>query len=589
MYGAKLGIARLGAAAMGVVALSAGHVAAQGADNSSTSPGSPRSQPDLNRQIPPASGPSSTLSAPRAAGSCPFGGQGLSVTLTRVIVDGATVITADEIHGAVADLLGAPHDLNVVCQARDRVAALFARKGYRLTRVDVPPQRIEDGVLRLQATEGSVSRLDTDGLASLGPSAALAQAYFEPLLKKKPTSWNDIERAVLLARDIPGSEIGVRIHGGAPGTVELVADARPRRKFDLSVGVQHMGTEELGPWAVYGRLDANSFTRFGDRTSLVLFSTTTGDQKVVEGVESFNIGSSGLRAQAEVDYARTTPEGALAPLKIDGDFVDTSFKLDYPLIRTQALSLFIGGRFDYINQNNDLGILRGIVPGEPVLFKDKLRLLTADADLRWRPESAPQLDFEISGSVVKGISGLGASHPGELTLSRIQGDPQATVLRTDASLRWTFNGRQGFLRKGGPWVEGRLSGQWADHPLTAFEEFQIGNYTIGRGYTPGAASGDRAIGGVFEAGWRFTYRAGPKGQPGWLEPYAFVDAAHVQNLDIGGYSSTIASVGGGVRALLPWQLQLDVAYASPLERPFPGAPNPDGRVLLSLSRVFSFR
>ncbi|HEX7758112.1 MAG TPA: POTRA domain-containing protein [Caulobacteraceae bacterium] len=555
-----------------------------------------RTAPDLNQQVPPARTPASPLTAPAPGGNCPFAGRGMTVTLTSVTVDGATVVTPAEVNAAVADLLGSGRDLGVVCEARDRVAALFARKGYRLTRVDVPPQRIEGGALRLQATEGYVSAIDTDGLSGLGPSAALARDYFAPLLAERPLRWKDLERAVLLARDIPGAEIGVRVHGGAPGTVEVVATSRPRRRFDLSLGLQHLGNDELGDTALYARLDANSFTRFADRTSVVLFSTTTGDQKVVEGVESFALGHSGLRLQGEADYARTDPQGALAPLKIEGDFLDVSAKLDYPMIRTQALSLFTSLRFDYINQKNDLGILRGITPGEPVLFEDRLRLLTLGIDLRWRPEHIPQLDGEISGSLVQGVGGLGGSHLGDPTLSRLQGDPKATVLRADGSVRWAFGGRQAFQRGGGPWVELRGSAQLANHPLTAFEEFQIGNYTIGRGYSPGAASGDRAIGGQLEAGWRFVYAMAPgKGaptmslQPAWIEPYVFADAARLTNLDIGGYSSTIASIGGGVRTLLPWRLQFDVAYADPLEPPFPGAANPKGRVLLTLSRVFSFR
>ncbi|MGA0603144.1 ShlB/FhaC/HecB family hemolysin secretion/activation protein [Caulobacter sp. KR2-114] len=549
-----------------------------------------RAAPELSQQIPAARPGANPLTAPPAGGTCPFAGQGMTVTLSKVTLDGASVVTPQEVTDAVSGLLGAPHDLGVVCQVRDRVAAIFTRKGFRLTRVDVPPQRIEGGVLRLQATEGYVSSVDTDGLAALGPSAVLVRSYFSPLLGERPLRWPDLERAVLLARDTPGADIGVRVHGSGPGAVEVVATARPRRKFDLSLGLQNLGNDELGRTALYGRLDANSFTRFADRTSLVLFSTSTGDQKVVEGIESFAIGPSGLRLQGEADYAHTTPGGALAPLQIAGDFLDASVRLDYPVLRSQTANIVATARFDYINQKNDLGILRGLTPGEPILFEDRLRLLTLSLDMRWRPDSQPHLDSELSGSLVQGVGGLGGSRRGDPTLSRAQGDPLATVLRADGSLRWTGRGRQGFQATGGPWIELRASGQIANHPLTAYEEFQIGNYTIGRGYSPGAASGDRAIGGQLEAGWRFAYKNASFGAGrGWIEPYAFVDAARLSNLDTGGYSSTIASVGGGVRTLLPWRLQLDLAYADPLRRPFPGAPDPKGRVLLTLSRVFSFR
>jgi hemolysin activation/secretion protein len=186
---------------------------------------------------------------------------------------------------------------------------------------------------------------------------------------------------------------------------------------------------------------------------------------------------------------------------------------------------------------------------------------------------------------------LGASHEGDPDLSRAQGDPAATEVRADGTVRWTFGGRPRPDQTGGPWVQVHGAAQWTDQPLLAYEEFQIGNYTIGRGYVPGAATGDRAIGAQFEAGWPILYR--PAQQPGrsnplWVEPYVFFDVAHLTNLYIGGYTTTISSVGGGARVRLPWELRLDVAYGDPLSPPFPGTTRPPGRLLLTLTRVFSF-
>jgi hemolysin activation/secretion protein len=552
--------------------------------------------PNLNRQVPPVSPPPTGVAKPSPGGACPFANRGLSVTLSEVKLQGATKVSSAEARAAVADLLGSPHDLGVVCQVRDRIAALYDRKGYRLTRVDVPPQRISGGVLTLTATEGYVSHLDLDGLAPLGPSAALARAYFAPLLTERPTQWADLERAVLLARAIPGADISVRVHAGEPGAVEVAAIAQPRSKFDLSLGVQDLGSSELGTTAIFGRLDANSFTRFADRTSIVLFSTTTGDQKVVEGVEGVNLGSQGLRAEAEVDYAYSTPKGALAPLDIKGDFLDASLRLDYPLVRSQSFDALIGGRFDYINEKNDIGIFDGF-GGAPPLFEDRLRLFSADVGLGWRPSVIPQLEAQANGSIVQGINGLGASRRGDPFLSRAQGDPAATVLRANVALRWTYQDRRRFPVLGGPWAEARISAQWANHPLLAYEQFQIGNYTVGRGFDPGAASGDRAVGGQFDVGWRFPAPWGALSggrhaallHEGWVEPYGFVDAARLTNLSLGSYDASIVSVGGGVRALLPWDLRLDVAYAAPLTAAFPGAGPSQGRVLVTLDRVFRFR
>jgi len=549
--------------------------------------------PTVANQIPPPQASPRPLPGPPRASVCPFAGSALKVTLTRIVVDGATVVTQRDVDAAVAGLLGKEMDLGVVCEIRDEIADLFAAKGYRLTRVDLPPQRIAGGELHLQATEGFIADVDLKSLARLGPSASLARTELSSLVGKRPTPWTDIEREVLLTRDIPGAEVGIRLHAapGEPGAVELVADSADRRRLDVSAGLQHLGSDELGSTALFARFDANSFTRFGERTSVVLYGTTTGAQKVVEFTESAFIGDRGLNGDFAINYATTHPGGVLAPLQLDGRFLSTRTGLTYPFVRSQAFNLVGGLHFETIDQKNDLGVFQGLPGGAPLLFQDKLRILAGELDFRWRPASFKPITADLTLEGRQGVGGLGGSRAGDADLSRMQGDPEATVLRADATVRWTFGGRPGPDQMGGPWLQARFAGQWTSHPVLAYEEFQIGNYTIGRGYSPGAAAGDRAIGGQFEAGWPIVYApAKPHGRatPLWIEPYVFYDVAHLTNTYIGGYTTTISSLGGGARVRLPWELRLDAAYGDPLVRPFPGAARPPGRLLLTLTRVFSF-
>lgn len=544
-------------------------------------------KPDLSTQAPPVK-PAKSAPLEVASAACPFAGQGLSVTLTQVAVSGATVVRQGEIDRAVAGFLHRKLDLGVVCAVRDRVAKLFVDKGYRLTRVDVAPQTIHDGRLLLTATEGYVASVDTQRLKPMGRSAALAQGSFGRLQQggavatHKPTRWDDIERAVLLARDIPGAQIGVRLHAApdGPGALELVASAAERRKFDLTTGVQDLGGPELGETAAFARLDANSFTRFAERSSLLLYGTTTGRQKVIENIESVGLGLNGLRAETDVTYASTQPRGRLAPLGLNGDFFDAKIGLTYPFIRRESLDLRGRIGFEIVDQRNSLGALQG-EGSVPLLFRDKLRVVAAEADLHWRPERLKALDVTASLEARQGVQGLGSSRAGDQDLSRAQGKPDASVIRANATARWTFGSGPARGPFGNPWLQLTGQDQYAPRPLLAYEEYQIGNFTIGRGFDPGAASGDRAYGGQAEAGWPLLLARLP------VEPFVFFDAARVENIN--GYASTIASTGGGVRATLPWSLRLEVYGATPLTPALPNTPEPGARLLASLTRVFSFR
>lgn len=576
-----------GVGASVIMSAAAGHAAA------ATSLNEPASGQELSGRVPPVQSDAGRAEQ-GATDQCPFATPGLTVTLNRVIVEGATTVSADLVNATTAPYLGVTRGLEVVCEVRDRVALLFEQSGYRLTRVDVPPQRIENGELRLIATEGYLVAVDIDRLAPMGPSSDLARAYLTGIGAERPTPWANIERAVLLARDIPGADINIRLQADSdgPGALRLTASSQERKRFDLTTGAQHMGTEELGETALFARLDANSFTRFGDRTSLLLYSTTNGAQQVAELVESVALGHDGMRGELGLTYARIQPEGALAPLMIDGDFFSARLGSSYPFIRSQNLNVNGSVYLNYINQENSLGVFQGFPGGAPVLFDDRLRILQVTASADWRPERWRSLEGSTSLELRQGVGFAGGSELGDINLSRAQGNPEATVARFRLSARWTPGRRATSARSlssnaSGPWVSATLSTQWTNDPLLAYEEFQIGNYSVGRGYNPGVASGDKAWGVQIEAGWPAVFQVGGKAMA--LEPFAFYDHAEVQNLDTGGYRSEVSSYGLGVRAHLPWNFRMDVTWASPQDEPFVGSTRPDDRILVSLVRVFSFR
>ena len=495
------------------------------------------------------------------------------------------MLSAQEINAAVADLIGRDSDLSIVCDARDRIAKRFADKGYRLTRVDLPPQRITGGVLVLAATQGYVAKVDTNGLAPMGPSAGLARQFLAPLTAHRPTAWADIERAVDLARDIPGAQIDMRLHASpdGPGALELTANAAAIQHVDVSAGVQNMGARELGEITGFTRIDANSFTPFGERSSLLVSGTTTGGQKAVEDTESAFLGASGLRGDFDLAYTHTLAGGAISALGITGDSYDGKIGLDYPIVRGQALNVQARSGFEYADERNSLGALEGLGGGTPVLFHDKLRIVTLEGDLHWAPDWVPQLSVDASLEYRQGVIGLGSSRVGDADLSRADGDPGAGVVRSAETVRWTFGGRPSF-GPGGPWIELVGQAQWSGRSLLASEQFQIGNFTIGRGYDPGAASGDRALGALLQAGWPLPVVLFGARAP--VEPFIFYDAARVENIT--SYSSDIASVGGGIRADLPWALHFNAMAADPLRAPLPYAKTPASRLLISLNRVFLF-
>lgn len=566
--------------ACGVSALVLGAVlwAGEAAAQVPTAPGQTREEVDPARQAPPI-GPAAidaaTLARPE---TCPFAGKG-QVALTRIEVRGGTLVADRDFQAAVADLLGGERELSVICEARDRIARLYADRGEALVRVDLPEQRVSGGVLVVNVTEGRIVGAALRQPEALGPAAALAEDYLDSLASGRATRWRDVERAFLLVRDIPGADVsfGVRrSEDGAPDGLEAVAAFAPRRKLDVTLSGQNFASRAVGREGASVRLDANSFTRFGERTSLVLFSGLEGRQRVVQILEEVRLGGSGLSAFADVAYSRSEPGGALEALELEGRSLVARLGARYPLVLNRTRRLDVSGAVEWIDQTNDLGAFRQPNGDATALFEESLSVLSVGAAGRWRP--APGVQTVFDGELRKGLDALGASEAGDPLLSRPEGRPDFTSLRARASVRRDF----ALEGAAGLYVALTASGQWAGDPLPAYEEFQIGAYSVGRGFDPGAASGDKALAGQAEAGWDVA------ADGVIFTVFSFVDGAKLWNQDAAGYDSRPWSLGAGVRARSRLG-QIGLTYAVPQSAPFPGAETPDPRLLFTLSTTFSFR
>jgi hemolysin activation/secretion protein len=125
--------------------------------------------------------------------------------------------------------------------------------------------------------------------------------------------------------------------------------------------------------------------------------------------------------------------------------------------------------------------------------------------------------------------------------------------------------------------------QYAWKSLLSFEQFAGGNYTVGRGYDPGAIIGDSGFGTQLEM--RYGSRVAQSARKPAIEGYGFWDEASVSNRDhisSTGGAQHLNSVGTGVR--MSWQrFSLDTSFAVPLTRVGSPSRRPGPRLLISLT------
>jgi hemolysin activation/secretion protein len=507
--------------------------------------------------------------------------QALKFKLQDVTVEGATRLSPEAVAASYADLRGTEVTPAALCEIRDRISDRIFHQGV-LARVLIPQQTIADGHVRLTVIEAQIISVRVHG--DIGPAQAQVEAYLNHLRGLTPFDLDTAQRYLLLANDVPGVRANARlVHSSAAGAPRGGLDldvSLERAPYDAVGALENTSSKALGPWSGIARADLNSFTRFGERTTLIGYTTLgNNSQQVVELIEQAHLGDSGLYAQGSIAYGVSHPGDVLKPLHLKGESVVGTFELDEPIVRLKRANLTVGGGFDYIDQKTDF-------PSGGPLTNDKLRVVWIDTNAAFDHIFHPKgmsgltgLDGDLMVEARKGLQGLGASPFGAPALSRPAGRSDAWVVRTEGHLAI-----HGDLTDGLPVTASvHFEAQWSDKPLLAYEELAIGNLTVGEGYDPGAASGDRVEAAELKLALG-PFKVAPETG---FKPYAFFATAHVANLDPGSQDVNLRSVGVGVEIRLPRHVRADIDFAQPLSRTAPSSVSvPPSRVLVRLVASF---
>src|SRR3546814_2539559 len=174
----------------------------------------------------------------------------------------------------------------------------------------------------------------------------------------------------------------------------------------------------------------------------------THDQHVLQLAHEFRVGGEGLRLGGSYTYAWTRPDLTGLPNRSNTQVV--SLFGSYPVVLTQAHQLTVGGGRVLCDQDIALSGVK--------LNRDRLRVVNLRADAGWIDAASiagrggyspaePRWSLATSFEARKGLSALGASDdcgpsglacfaPGRVPLSRLEGQPDAFLLRANITAEW---------------------------------------------------------------------------------------------------------------------------------------------------------
>ena len=524
----------------------------------------PLSHNDPTQVLPtPAPPASSPLSLPTAPSHAAPQDQTVRLTLLGVKFNGAVAVPEARLAPAWTDLRGKPVSLADLRAIGHRAEAIYAKAGFPFVAVVLRVQEVKDGIVNYDVVEGRISDLTV--LGSNIAARRQATAALQPIVNRTPLSLGDVETAYQLAKQVPGlSMSGTLRRGSEPGGMDLVIDAQRPSAFRVYLNVNDLYADPVGPWGVLLGADYFGTTLYGNQASAQVYtSTPVGRQVLVRASYMQRLNDLGTEVTLSGLYGNADPKGDLAPLAIAENVTTLRAEISQPLWESPDADVLVDLALEGTNQQTNVFSSVG-------LSDDRLRILDFTASGEKRGVFGR---LALSAEVRQGLDIANASHAGDPDLSRIGGDPQATIFRGSAELETaSFE----HLR-----IDARLDSQYSGRPLTTPDQYSVGNLTIGRGYQPGSALGDSAVAISTEL------RVGPFAinKALQIEPFAFYDAISLWNDGIAAFKQrTLSSVGGGARFQLGTIAHMDLLYAQPLVAPLGlGEPKPGPSVLVNLT------
>lgn len=400
------------------------------------------------------------------------------LAVKRIQFEGNQLFDQTALDKVVAEF-GEIQTLGQLRAVMNRVTAFYQAQGYPLVLLSLPPQKVPDGVVRVQVLESKVSRLALENQSRLREN--VVQGYLQKIPQNQPLYQPTSERALLLMKDLAGTDyVGYRLAKGEQvGESILGVELQPAKLISGNVMSDNHGSKTTGEWRTRASLNLNSLFGRGERVALQAMSSFKGLNYGRVGLE-LPLGYDGLSLSSNYAHTRYELGGAFRNLNAEGTADSVDVGLRYPLLRTNSKNLWLSAG------------------GEHRKLKDEVN--STHTDTRKRLISG---NFALNGNIdgANGSTQFGLTNTfGRLAIQ------SADARELDARSAKTQGGyyklnlnasRTQFLSE--QWTAiASLNAQWANKNLDSAEQMSLGGAEAISAYHSGDLSVDRGLTGQLE-------------------------------------------------------------------------------------------
>jgi hemolysin activation/secretion protein len=443
----------------------------------------------------PSSGPSQSATAAAQPASTPS--QTVSPSSERHVdieaydVDGNTKLDQETIETAVYPFLGPDRVRDDVGAARQALQRAYESHGYQSVVVEIPPQNVTNGIVKLHVVEAPVGRLRVTGARYYLPSEI--KAHVPSLKAGNVPNFEDTQQELADLNRLPGEQVTPLLKPGkVPDTVDVDLQVKDQLPVHASVELNNDHSANTEPLRTIATVRYDNLWQLGNSISATWLRAP---QNVKSGQvfaasylapiwgSPWSLLVSGYQSNSLVNTLGGT--GVLG----NGYSISAHGVLTLPKLGGFDDTFNFGISFNHflenVGFNPNAPCVSPIIPGGTCTTIEYVPLVATYDVSRASKESAT----DISIGVTVGIRGSGTS-PLEYEQTRAFATGNFVHVNLDATQTQSLGDDfQAVFH---------FAGQGSDQPLVPTEEYALGGLASVRGYLQSEAVADNGLLGSIE-------------------------------------------------------------------------------------------
>ncbi len=465
----------------------------------------------------------------------------ISFFLNQLVIEESSVLSAEELAAVKAQYEGREVSLADLYGAEDAINRLYESHGYVTCRAFLRPQRIEDGVVRIDLVESTVGRAVLEGNKHTDAKYILNRL---PLTEGTIPTFERLNREQLRFNGTNDAQLRIVLKAGkAEGTTDYYITVKEPKNSSWTLFADNMGAKSTGQYRA--GLFYNNRSLSGLRNPLILGTVFSQGTAAFSAMYSHPVGRSGGKLNFGMNF-NTVRQGKDTKLSETRGHA-AAFSLGY----TQPLCVSETFRSE---------------------FSVDLRRQSSVSDLNMKVRNA---DFRIVDDTVTDLSlGLAMTKYGDrsvfyrkhtLTFGRSSSD---SSMKTETKNFGFYKLAMLFQKyyANGQNFSARLDGQYSfQKNLVSSRQFYLGGMYSVRGYEENYLSGVSGLTLSLEYGVPVT-------KDRKVRAFGFFDYGRIfsENGESQNKERYLVSTGLGIRAQMGEHASGTLVFGFPLKRDFPG-------------------